>query len=58
MWPISQKTVDLVTFTEEIIDWKHFLSSVYSLKKQQMLGSQLGQNNEIYGSDNIPKYIS
>ena len=29
MWPIPQETVDLVTFTEEIPNWKlHFLCSV------------------------------
>ena len=29
MWPNPQKTADLVTFTEEILNWKlHFLCSV------------------------------
>ena len=38
MWPISQETADLVTFTEEILNGKiHFLCSDISFVKQLMV---------------------
>ena len=46
MWPSSQETANLVTFTEEILDGKfHFLGSVHPLchKAQQVRQIQVFQ---------------
>ena len=42
MWPNTQETTDLVTFTGEILDWKlHFLYSVQLQVKSSMNNPEL-----------------
>ena len=53
MWPNPQKTADLVSFTEEILNWNlHFLCSVLCFKSRvrNPWGTVLYENNCDYSS--------
>ena len=66
MWPDPQKTADLVTFTEEILNGKlHFLCSasyapkiIFSELRVFLHGNKYRKNLPLQGNHEDPKLVS